>query len=913
MSPEQIRRQFIEFFEQRGHTFVPSSPLILPDDPTLLFANAGMNQFKDIFLGTGSRDYSRAVNSQKCIRVSGKHNDLEEVGRDTYHHTFFEMLGNWSFGDYFKADAITWAWELLTQVWQLPKERLYITVFAGDQPDKIPADDQAYKLWRELTDVDPSHISRWGRKDNFWEPAETGPCGPNSEIHIDLTADCSGASLVNTGSPQVIELWNLVFIQFNRRPDGSLNPLPAKHVDTGLGFERICVVLKHLEALRTHRDFAFSNYGTELFVPLIKQIEELSAHRYGARSSGLDGRDRYDANDMHHLPDVACRVIADHARMLTFAISDGVLPSNEGRGYVVRRILRRAARFGRQHLGLDHPFIYRLVPTLVEIMGPAFPEITGQAERVAGLIHDEELSFGRTLERGIQLFVQAADQGARDKSKTIDAEAAFRLYDTYGFPLDLTVQMAAERALKVDQAGFDELMTAARERARAGAREHLTIAFDGQLPATTDRFKYLGLNCRGRLVGWIDQGKLATDGQLQPGGEVGLLLDQTCFYAEQGGQVGDVGTIRTDTGTFELRDTQKLGDAVVHVGQVTDGYLQPGQVAELTVDQLRQQTQCNHTATHLLHWALREVLGQHVTQRGSMVDPDRLRFDFDHNSPLSDQELVRLEELVNRHIWADHAVRWYEKPRDDALKLPGMRAFFGEKYDQVVRVVEVGDALSRELCGGTHVNRTSRIGLFKIVSQEAIAKGVRRVTALTGAAALRHTHRLEGVARQAAGHLNIAVEDLPERIKALQADLRQVRRQLQRDQAADLRSVRQELLAAAEQVGGHAIIVGELPPVSIEQIRQSIDWLRDQAGSVATVLGCRQEDGKVLLLAGVSDDLVKIGLHAGRLIKQVAPMIGGGGGGKAQLAQAGGKDPQGLERALDESRRLLRDRLAQGE
>jgi len=912
VSPEHIRRQFIEFFEQRGHTFVPSSPLILPDDPTLLFANAGMNQFKDIFLGTGSRDYSRAVNSQKCIRVSGKHNDLEEVGRDTYHHTFFEMLGNWSFGDYFKAEAITWAWELLTRVWQLPKERLYITVFAGDQSDNIPADDEARKLWGDLTDVDPSHISGWGRKENFWEPADTGPCGPNSEIHIDLTADCSGASLVNTGSPQVIELWNLVFIQFNRSPDGSLNPLPAKHVDTGLGLERICVVLKHLEALRAHRDFAFSNYGTELFVPLIKQIEELSDYRYGARGSGLDGPDRYDADDMDSLPDVACRVIADHARMLTFAITDGALPSNEGRGYVVRRILRRAARFGRQHLGLHQPFIYRLVPTLVEIMGPAFPEITGQADRVAGLIHDEELSFGRTLDRGIQLFVQAADQGARHKSKTIDAENAFRLYDTYGFPLDLTVQMAAERGLKVDEPGFDRLMAAAREQARAAARGHVSIAFDGQLPATADRFKYLGLHCRGRLVGWIDQAKLETDGQLQPGNEVGLLLDQTCFYAEQGGQVGDVGIIRTETGTFEVRDTQKLGDGVVHLGRVTDGCLKPGQVAELTVNELRRQSQCNHTATHLLHWALREVLGEHVTQRGSLVDPDRLRFDFDHHSPLSEQELFGLEELVNRQIWADHAVRWYETSRDDALKLPGMRAFFGEKYGQVVRVVEVGDAVSRELCGGTHVDRTGRIGLFKIVSQEAIAKGVRRVTAVTETAALRYMHRLESAARQAAGHLSIAVEDLPERITALQGDLREAHRQVQRDQAADLRGVRQDLLAAAERVGDHAIIVGELPPVSIEQIRQSIDWLRDQGGSVVVVLGCRQEDGKVLLLAGVSGDLVKAGLHAGQLIKQVAPMVGGRGGGKAQLAQAGGKDPKGLERALDESRRLLRDRLAQG-
>jgi alanyl-tRNA synthetase len=912
VKPEEVRSQFIEFFEKRGHTFVPSSPLILPDDPTLLFANAGMNQFKDVFLGTGKREYSRAVNSQKCIRVSGKHNDLEEVGRDTYHHTFFEMLGNWSFGDYFKAEAITWAWELLTDVWRLPKHRLYVTVFGRDEQDNIPADDEAEKLWRDLTDVDPSHISRWGRKDNFWEAGETGPCGPNSEIHIDLTPDASGGNLVNADSPAVVELWNLVFIQFNRASDGSLGHLPARHVDTGLGFDRICVVLKHLEALRENRKFTFSNYGTELFVPLIKQIEELSGHVYGSRSTGGKGFDRYDASDMDDLADVACRVIADHARMLTFAITDGALPSNEGRGYVVRRILRRAARFGRQHLELGEPFIHQLVDIISEVMGPAFPEIRGQQARVAELIRDEEVSFGRTLDRGIQLFNQAANRAATDDRRTISADDAFRLYDTYGFPLDLTVQMAEERQLNVDGAGFDELMAQARERARAGVRNHVAIAFEGELPGTADHFKYLGRDCRGRVQAWVLQNRLIADGKLEPGNEVGLLLDQTCFYAEQGGQVGDVGTIATETGLFTVSTTQKLGDGIVHIGQVSRGYIEPGQTAQLRVDESRERTRCNHTVTHLLHLALRQVLGEHVTQRGSLVEPARFRFDFDHNSQLSEEELARVEGTVNRLVWEDYPVRWYEKPQEEAMRLPGVRAFFGEKYGQVVRVVEIGDGISRELCGGTHVESTGRIGLFRIASEEAIARGVRRITGVTGPAALEYTRRLEKAARLAAGQLNAGIEDLPERVAGIQEELRQVRRQLQRGQAADLKTVREQLLEAAERVQGHAVVIGEVPSVPVEQIRDSIDWLRSKAASAVVVLGCRQGEGKALLLVGVSADLVDRGLHAGDMIKHLAPIVGGRGGGKPQLAQAGGKDSRRLEEALAEARQLVRSRLEEG-
>jgi len=907
VSPAELRREFIEFFRQQGHTYVAPASLIPPDDPTLLFTNAGMNQFKDLFLGTGTRQYKRAANSQKCIRVSGKHNDLEEVGRDAYHHTFFEMLGNWSFGDYFKAEAIQWAWQLLTEVWGLPKGRLYVTVYSGDEAAGVERDTEAGRLWSELTDVDPEHI-RYS-PDTFWEMGDVGPCGPNSEIHIDLTPDRSGGNLVDAGDPRVIELWNLVFIQYNRNADGSLTPLPSRHVDTGMGFERLCEVFRHLEALRDDRPFAFSNYGSDLFVPLIRDVEQMAGWRYGARATGTDSPARYDANDPRELSDVACRVIADHTRMLSFAMTDGALPGNEGRGYVVRRILRRAARFGRQHLGLAEPFIHRLVPTVVRTMGEAFPELTRDSERIVAIIREEEVSFGRTLDRGIQLFQQAAGRAQAAGSGRVEADDAFKLYDTYGFPLDLTVQMAGELGLGVDESGFETLMDQARRRARGAARGESTIAFEGELPATTDQLKYLGPQCRGRILGWVEGNRLVDQGSLEPGAEVGLVLDQTCFYGEQGGQVGDQGTVSTDSGVFRVRDTRRLGTGVVHIGQVGRGQIGVGQPADLTVDASREQTQRNHTATHLLHLALTEVLGEQVTQRGSLVQPGRLRFDFDHSQAVSSEQAGQVERIVNGYIWADYAVRWYEKPREQALKLDGVRAFFGEKYGDVVRVVEIGDGLSRELCGGTHVQHTGQIGLFKIVSEEAVAKGVRRITAVTGMAALEHVQGTEHFARQAAVAASTSVEELPSRVEGLQAELRQVRRQLQKGQSADVAAARREMLAQAQRIGGCAVVVGELPGVAVQQLRESVDWLRGEAGSAAIVLGSRQDSDNVLLVAGLTEDMVKAGLHAGDLIKQVAPIVGGGGGGKASLAQAGGKKVDALAEALRTARQILLDQV----
>jgi len=881
---DQIRQEFIQFFESKGHTFVPSSPVVPVDDPTLMFTNAGMNQFKDVFLGTGSRSYRRAANTQKCIRVSGKHNDLEEVGRDTYHHTFFEMLGNWSFGDYFKREAISWAWELLTKVWGLPKERLYATVFGGDERQGLEADLEAERIWSEVTDIDPSHIERFARKDNFWEMGSTGPCGPCSEIHIDLTPDGSGGPLVNLGDPRVIEIWNLVFMQYNRDESGRLAPLPARHVDTGMGFERVVRVMQGKD----------SNYDSDVFRPLLTEIEKLTGKSYTGRigpNSNIDN---------------AFRIVADHVRMLTFSITDGAKPSNEGRGYVLRRLLRRAARFGRQQLGQHDPFIYKLVPVVEATMGAAFPELHRGAGRATELIRDEEESFGRTLDRGIALFEQAAAKGS-----TITAEDAFKLYDTYGFPLDLTVQMAQERSRTVDEAGFERLMAEAKERARAGAKQHIAVAIEGELPPTIDSPKYQGRTARARIAGWIRDNKFITTGVLQEGdNKTAVVLDSTCFYAEQGGQVGDTGTMVTPTGEFKVTATQKLGDAVLHIGTVTTGTIQPGQTAGLEVATDRDLIRKNHTATHLLHWALRTVLGDGVKQHGSVVDPERLRFDFDHNAPVTADQLAKVERLVNEKIYADLEVITRELPVEEAKKLPGVRAFFGEKYGNVVRVVSIGnEGFSAEFCGGTHLSRTGEAGFFKVLSEEAVAKGVRRITAATGPRAIEVVQGLEKTVREAAGLINAAVDQLPSRITALQEEIKKLRKQLSRGAVADLKSIRKELMEKAERVAGTAIIVGQLPEVPIEQIREAADWFRTEAGSAAICLATTM-DGKPLLIAAVTEDVIKKGIKAGDLIRDIAPAIDGRGGGKPDLAQAGGKNADGLPKAIEAAGEWIKQRLS---
>jgi alanyl-tRNA synthetase len=880
----EIRRQFIDFFvKKHGHTFVPSSSVVPQDDPTLMFTNAGMNQFKDVFLGTGSRPYRRAVNSQKCIRVSGKHNDLEEVGRDTYHHTFFEMLGNWSFGDYYKAEAIEWAWDLLTNVWGIDKSRLHATVFGGDKEYGLEPDEDAFRFWTKVTDIDPAHVHRFGKKDNFWMMGETGPCGPCSEIHIDRTPDKSGSSLVNAGDPRVMEIWNLVFIQYNRDDQGKLTPLPARHVDTGMGFERVTAVLQGKE----------SNYDTDIFSPIMDAIGKLTGKKYGGR--------------LDDLTDVAFRVIADHLRMLTFAITDGALPGNKGRGSVMRSVLRRAVRFGWQCFNQREPFIYKLVPVLVEHMGDAFPELRKNPGRTAEIIKGEEADFLRTIERGLSLFEQASEQAG--SGGVMSGEAIFNLYTTYGFPPDLTRQMAQERRQTLDEEGFAQRMKQHEETSRGQtAGQQTALHVSGSLPSTDDRAKWLGTTGAAKILGWIAGNRFVDGGSLEGTDEVGLVLDRTCFYAEAGGQVGDQGTIETPSGKFEVSQTLKLGNAIVHSGRVVQGKLSAGQTVKLQVDPLRNFTRKNHTATHLLHWALRKVLGDHVEQRGSKVKPDEFTFDFAHNGPLSETEKNEVERLVNEKVYDDLAVCWRELPIKEAQRLPGVRAFFGDKYGDVVRVVEVGDGFSREFCGGTHLEHTGQIGFFKIVGEEAVGKGVRRITAVTAREAVAIVQREDHILNELASRFRCKPDELPSRVEALQEEIKRLQQQLKKGAASDLQGAADKLLSEAPEASGAKVIIGEMPAGPDEQMRQQIDRLRQKAGSAVVLLGW-SEDSKVQLIAAVTDDLTKKGLHAGKLIGQVAPIVGGKGGGRPTLAQAGGKEPAKLGEALELARKLVREQL----
>ncbi len=894
LTGNDIRQQFIDFFVQKhGHTAVPSSSVVPHDDPTLLFTNAGMNQFKDVFLGTGKRDYTRAVDTQKCIRAGGKHNDLDDVGKDTYHHTFFEMLGNWSFGDYFKKEAIAWAWELLTKVWELDKSRLHVTVFEGDAAEGLDRDDEAAELWRTVTDIDPSHIHLGNRKDNFWEMGETGPCGPCTEIHIDRTPDKSGGKLVNKGTADVIEIWNLVFIQFNRGADKKLTPLPARHVDTGMGFERVTAVLQGKA----------SNYDTDVFAPIFAAIQKIT------------GAPAYTGK-LDDLKDTAYRVIADHIRALTFALTDGAVPSNEKRGYVLRSILRRAERFGRQYLSASRPFLHDLVPTVVEVMGGAFPELKRDPGRVAEVIREEEKDFLRNLDRGIKLFGEVVERTRTAGANTISGDDAFELHTTYGFFIDITDQMAGEVGMKVDRTAYEARMKVFRTQSGKDRKKIVITAVKGELPKTDDSPKYGGLSANAKVAGWVQDNAVIHSGKLQTGDEAALLVDRTNFYAEQGGQVGDTGTITTGTGVFKVDDTQKLGDAVLHVGRVEDGWLEPGQQATLEVSGVRADTMRNHTATHLLNWALRRVLGEHIEQKGSLVDPDKTRFDFAHAHPLKPQEVAEVERLVNEKIYADLPVSPTVMPLAEAKKIPGVRAVFGEKYPDPVRVLligaerpfEVTGEHSVEFCGGTHLNHTGQAGFFKIVSQEAVGKGVRRLIAVTGREAVATVQRLSSVVDELTGRFNCQPEDVARRIDGMQEEIKKLQQQLKKGSAGDLQAAADKLFAGAAEVSGAKVIVGEMPAGPEEQVRGQVDRVKQKAGSAVVVVGW-SDDGKVQLIAAVSDDLVKKGVHAGKLIGQVAKVVGGGGGGKPTMAQAGGKDPSKLGEALQLALKLAKDQL----
>ncbi|MEM7307824.1 MAG: alanine--tRNA ligase [Planctomycetota bacterium] len=879
LTAASVRRAFLDFFVERGHREVPSSPVAPLDDPTLLFTNAGMNQFKDVFLGTGERDYSRAVDTQKCIRVSGKHNDLEEVGMDTYHHTFFEMLGNWSFGDYFKEEAIVWAWGLLTEVWKLPKERLWVSVFAGDPDDGLPADEEAERIWREKTDIDPSRILRFSKEDNFWEMGDTGPCGPCSEIHIDRGAPgedpADGADPkigVNAGNERFIELWNLVFMEFNRLDDGSLRPLPAKHVDTGMGFERILSVLQGKS----------SNYDTDLFTPLFRAVEEISGKSYGSTQDPSD---------------VAFRVIADHVRAASASFADGVLPSNTGRGYVMRRLIRRASRYGRQQLGLEEPFLWKLVPTVAEILGGAFPSIPERLEHVQLLIREEEKAFGRTLDRGLVRFAELAERVGSD-GKVLPGDEAYELYATYGFPQDLVELMARERGMEVDLDAWETARAKHQEASRSEGtfRQILSAEELEELPATRSTYHDDGEpaeRLETRVAGLF----------LRDGGHDALVLEASPFYAESGGQVGDSGRVEAADGTFrfEVRDTQKMGSVVVHLGSA-EGSANPGlEVAASSDSARRDLTRKNHTATHLLHAALRTVLGDHVTQQGSYVGPDRLRFDFAHPRAVTPEEIDRIEELVNGEVARNRAVATTVEDLE-AAKARGVMALFGEKYDERVRVVEV-PGFSTELCGGTHVAAAGDIGTFVLVSEGAIQAGVRRVEALTGPAAVRWVQEQRALLRQTAQMLRAAPPELPGRIEQLQKQVKEAKKAQKKSSKADVGSALETVKAKLEDVAG---VQSGVVPLELDQ-----QGLRDLATRVQSL----SDDLAVVLLGRAGDKVPWIvicrpgaqekGLGSRELIPTLQEHLGGGGGGRPELAQGQGQRADAISAAEE----ALRDRI----
>ena len=966
MTSREIRKQFIDFFiSQNGHTFVPSSPVVPHDDPTLLFTNAGMNQFKPYFLGTATAPWKRVANTQKCIRAGGKHNDLDDVGRSRRHHTFFEMLGNWSFGDYFKAGAIEMAWKLLTEVWQINPLRLHVTVYAGNPADNVPADDEAAQLWKQIAGLPDHHIHRFV-DENFWEMGETGPCGPCTEIFIDRTADMTGGPQVNGTDPRVMEIWNLVFIQYNRGADRKLTPLPAQHVDTGMGLERICQVLQDKS----------DNYATDLFTPLFTAIGELCGQQYTGVFPALDQGSGEEIQNPALARDIAFRVIADHIRCLTFAITDGAVPGNDGRGYVLRRILRRAVRFGRQQLALREPFLHQLVPVIVSSMSDAFPELAKNPKRVADIIEDEEQSFSRTLDRGLELFQLAADEARAEKLKPtmISAENAFKLHDTFGFPIDLTQIMAREQNMDVDKYGYDQLMQQAREKARMGGKTVASGLADmppeilAELPAlhikpTDDHAKYEHRPLRTSIAGIWDAQRLQESVTANESGTVALLLDRTNFYAEMGGQIGDQGEIKTDSGaTFVVESVRQLGGYVLHIGHLKNGKLHRGDSASASVFNARKRIEKNHTATHLANWALRETLGEHVEQKGSLVDADKLRFDFVQPKALDDQELEKVESLVRQAIGKKLKVYTETAPLEQARKIHSLRAVFGEKYPPMVRVVSVGVPVSEllgapenpawrqysiEFCGGTHLTGTGDAEEFAIIAEESVSKGIRRLVAVTGPAAQaarRHAAAVEALVASSkegsasagddqtrlATSLQEAGRDvtlpLITRRRALQAaaQVQERVKQQQKKEAlsrtnTDINGTIAMLLDQARRMGECQVIIGQLPDADVPTLRAAVDGVKKKlhpapvALFLASTITETDKQGnllppKVNLVAAVSDSLIQK-ISAGDWVKAVAPIIGGTGGGRPQMAMAGGKDVHLLEKAMESARSFALERM----
>ena len=908
MTSAEIRQSFLDFFREKKHTVVPSSSL-LPDSPNLLFTNAGMNQFVPIFLGQQTAPYvpPRAADTQKCIRAGGKHNDLDDVGLDTYHHTFFEMLGNWSFGDYFKKEAIEWAWELIVGRWKFPAERLYATVYRPGPNEPSEFDQEAHDHWKALFEkagLDPAvHIVDGNKRDNFWMMGDTGPCGPCSELHVDLTprGDTHG-SLVNAGDPRCIEIWNLVFIQFNANPDGTFIALPARHVDTGMGFERVSSIIQGTKNLT---DFSqpISNYETDIFRPIFDEIEQLSGQRYRSTLPGLPASRPLSEQEKI---DVAFRVIADHIRTLSFAIADGIQPSNEGRGYVLRRILRRAVRYGRS-LGLHEPFFYQLVEVVSLTMGEVFPELRAKKAQIVETIRREEESFNKTLDRGLELFERETEQ-----KKNISGAFAFRLYDEQGFPLDLTELMARERGLAVDTEGFEKLMAEQRERARKAQKKSVITVRDDAPQNATNFLGYEHEHTGADVVQVVD---------LE--GKVGVVLNNSVLYAEMGGQVGDHGEIAGETGSWQVVDTRKSGPAFVHVLAGSDAP-SLGEHVTVRIDRARRSAiERHHSVTHLLHWALHEIVSRDATQKGSYVGPEKLTFDFT-SSALTKEQVRAVERLVNEKIAENAPVSWREIPYPEAKGRADIMQFFGDKYGDLVRVVQIGgqpnelDGYSMELCGGTHVRATGAIGRFRILHESAIAAGIRRIEALAGAAlddwaqseAQRHDEKLAGLTKKKPNLAALPAFTGLDSIDARASHLEQVKNELRAWEKENAKTAGAEIQKRAAAVAQELAethrdaqaIVREIPDADGALLQAIVDALKTQFGGPIFLAGA--SDGRVDLVATVPQSMTSK-FQAGKLIQAIAPIVGGKGGGRPDNARGAGKDSAKIGEALEHAKKLL--------
>ena len=898
MTSSQIRQSFLDFFKAKQHAIVPSSSL-MPDSPNLLFTNAGMNQFVPIFLGQTRCPYTpgRAADTQKCIRAGGKHNDLDDVGLDTYHHTFFEMLGNWSFGDYFKKEAIAWAWELVIEVWKFPPQRLYATVYSPDKAKNDPSefDQEAWDFWAEKfrsVGLDPSvHIVNGNKKDNFWMMGETGPCGPCSELHVDLTpaGDTRGA-LVNRGSAECIEIWNLVFIQFNANPDGTFTALPARHVDTGMGFERVASILQGTKNLTDFANARISNYETDIFRPIFDVLEKMSGLKYGSTlpKSGSAGDTEQERVD------VAFRVIGDHIRTLSFAIADGIQPGNNDRNYVLRRILRRAVRYGRT-LGFREPFFYKLTEVLSETMGGVFPEIRARKKHVQEVIQREEEAFNKTLDKGIALFNDEV-ASASGRSTRITGEFAFKLYDTYGFPLDLTELMARERGWTVDKDGFEKWMEEQRVRARAAQKKEVISLSQIETTLPTKFIGYEDLAVQAKVLEVVSlKDKTA------------VILDTSACYAEMGGQVGDTGELAGSGQLWRISNTQKSGNTFLHFVEGGDAPVVGASVALAVEKARRDAIQRHHTVTHLLHWALHEVASREASQKGSFVGPDKLTFDF-NSAPLSAGQVADIERLVNERILENARVSWTEVAHADVKSRADVMQFFGDKYGDTVRVVQIGggagklDGYSMELCGGTHTRATGEIGLFRIVGESAIAAGVRRIEAVAGMEAYGMAHAQLQLLRSLAGKINSPMDEVEKKMDSLLAHQKEIEKSLRTATAREASNVASNLLEQVRSINGVPAIIHNVGGVDGDFLQGVVDSLRSRFQGVVVLGGAAH--GSVALVAAVSPDFTAR-VQAGKIIQAIAPIVGGKGGGKPDSARGGGKDAAKLEESLAKARSLL--------